>query len=161
MKKGIYTPRDIKELYTHHDTLTKPKSRRVHYAPLIFSQKVGDPKNKKHTSYIILDTPPIITADVNNGEIVLNGKHRGTSALYRNVGVSYMKVESTEDILHSLQPSTSKGLLIGAAPGEENYNLRQMAQLFNRRREFLQQTENNGIKTLEDHLSEYETHIQL
>lgn len=80
--------------------------------------------NGKSISKPVLDTLPIVTTPVYDptrykGEMVLNGKHRATSAPYKGKNLGYRLVENKEDILHRVSPELAQGLAVPTVPREK------------------------------------------
>lgn len=162
VKKGIYTPTELRNLYTHNYNICRRKTKRVHEIREHFSQK--HQINGEHISKPVLDTLPIVTAPVYNqtqyeGEMVLNGKHRATSALFKGTSLEYRLVESKEDVLQGVSPELAQGLAVPTVPGDAPRELRQLVYFFNNRHRYLRTVKNKKL-TIEDHLKEYELHIK-
>lgn len=102
VEKGILSPKELLQLYVHKWTPDEERIKRVNQYSGPRHVKVRNPATGDHSSGVVLDVTPILTRDLHEGRMILNGMHRSMSAVSHNVGALYYNIESIADIQHCL-----------------------------------------------------------
>ena len=145
MKTGVYSAKRLSTLYTHNPSLRQTSVQRLRSTPTVYSSKTTIDNAHRHKSIPILNTEPILVKPLQEGEAVIDGRHRTTIATYRDVGLQVYVIENKNDLRNHVPRR-----LIGTTQEE----LKSFTKYYESLDGLVQRIKQTRIKQIQDHHGE-------